>query len=756
MGHRVSTTVDRPANLAARLGRWSARHRKAAVLGWLAFVIAAIALGATIGMRELSGTDSLTGESAVAQQMLDRAGLADIASESVLIESPSTTLADPSFRAVVADLARTIGRHPFITDVRTPLIGNAAGLVSRNGRSARITFTVRGGMMERAMRISPVLASVTAAGRAYPQYRIDEFGGASLGKATMDSAGGDFHRAEMLSIPATVLILFIAFGALAAAVLPVGLALTAFLAAGGLVFATSHLFPIDQSTFSVMLLIGLAVGVDYSLFYIRREREERAAGRSAEAALEAAAATSGRSVLISGLTVIVAVGGMFLAGTGGFRGIAVGTILVVATSVLGSVTVLPALLSKFGDGIDRGRIPWRRSRRASGETRLQRWLLDPALRHPVIATVAATGALLVLAMPALRLHTVQPGLDDYPQTLPIQASYRHLQAAFPDGPMPAQVVIEAPDIHAASMTAAIDRFQRATLATGRFDGAPSVQVVDPHVAVISVPIAGAGREVRSTTQIELLRDELVPRFLLPTRGIGKVAVGGDTAGMNDYNDALRSHAPLVVAFVLALAFVLLLVTFRSVVIAVKAIVLNLLSVAAAYGFLVAVFQWGWGESLLGFHSTGGVTAWVPLFLFVVLFGLSMDYHVFILSRVREAVAGGMETKQAIAHGIRSTAGVVTSAALVMVVVFSIFGTLAQVSMKQIGIGLAVAVLLDATIIRAVLLPATMTLLGERNWWLPRWLRWLPPIASEPSAVTASDPASVDEPHVPAAPAPAIS
>jgi RND superfamily putative drug exporter len=438
--------------------------------------------------------------------------------------------------------------------------------------------------------------------------------------------------------------------------------------------------------------------------------------------------------------VIVAVGGMFLAGTGGFRGIAVGTILVVATSVAGSLTVLPALLSKLGDRIEKGQIGWlRRKPRTDGKSRLWSAVLQPALRRPVIALIAGSAVILVLALPALELHTVQPTLTDYPKNLPIQASYAHLQAAFPGGPMPAQVVIKASDIHTPQVAEAIGRFRQAALDTGQFRGPIPARFVNSRVAVVSVPLAGSGRETASTRQLATLRKQLVPRTLANAAGVEAVAVGGDTPGASDYNDALRSHMPLVLAFVLGLAFLLLLVTFRSVVIPLKAIVLNLLSVGAAYGFLVAIFQWGWGETILGFDSTGGITSWVPLFLFVVLFGLSMDYHIFILSRVREAVDSGMNTKDAVAHGIRSTAGVVTSAAIVMVAVFSIFGTLSQVSMKQVGIGLAVAVLLDATIVRAVLLPTSMTLLGEWNWWLPRWLQWLPHLAAEGRPVPRSTP-----------------
>ena len=547
----------------------------------------------------------------------------------------------------------------------------------------------------------------------------------------MDSAGKDFHKAELLSIPATILILLIAFGAFVAAVLPVVLALSAFVAAFGLVLATSHIFPIDQSALSVMLLIGLAVGVDYSLFYIRREREERAAGASAEAALRAAAATSGRSVLISGLTVMVAVAGMFLAGTGDFRGIAMGTILVVATSVLGSLTVLPALLSKLGDKLEKGRIPFlARKEKQTGDSRFWGVVVDAVLRRPIVSVVSATALLVLLALPLFRMHTIVPSYSDYPSSMPILQTFDRIQHAFPAGPTQAEVVVKTSDVGSPAFASAVGRFRTAALATHQVYNPITVQTMDAHTALISAPLAGDGGNKASTTAVATLRNRVVPATLAGAPGIEQVAVGGPTAWAVDYNATMRSHVGFVFAFVLALAFLLLLVTFRSVVIALKAIVLNLLSVGAAYGFIVAVFQWGWGEHILGFRSTHGITAWIPLFLFVVLFGLSMDYHVFILSRIREAVDQGASTDEAVSTSLKTTAGVITSAAIVMVFVFSIFGSLSQVSMKEIGTGLAFAVLLDATIVRAVLLPASMKLLGEWNWWLPRKLEWLPQISLE--------------------------
>jgi uncharacterized membrane protein YdfJ with MMPL/SSD domain len=730
-------------NLAARMGRWSASHWKTAVFGWLAFVLVVFAVGFRVGWIMLTPVDLKTGESATAQRIVDSAHMPDSARETVIVQSRNYRVSDAAFRAAITATVTAVNSQPYTSEVRSPLDRSGRRLVSRDGHSALVQFQLAGGMMEQTTRVEATLAAVARAQDAHTGFRIEEFGDASFGKASMDSSGKDFHQAEILSVPVTVLILLLAFGALVAAILPVLLALTAFAAAMGLVFVTSNVFHIDHSVFSVMLLIGLAVGVDYSLFYIRREREERAAGKSASAALEAAAATSGRSVLISGLTVIVAVAGMFLAGAAQFRGIAAGTMFAVAASVLGSLTVLPALLAKLGDRIEKGRVPLlRRLALSNGESRFWNRVLTPVLRRPVISAAAATAFLVLLAFPATHLRTILPGFDDYPRSMPILAAYRDIQQAFSGGPAPAQVTVRVENASSRQFADEVARFHTRALATGRLHEPITAQAMNKHVAVISVPLSGSGDDSASLAALHTLRSRVIPATLAGAAGVEAVAVGGPTASSADYSSTLGSHTPLVFAFVLGLAFLLLLVTFRSIVIALKAIVLNLLSVAAAYGVLVATFQWGWGERILGFHSNHGITVWIPLFLFVVLFGLSMDYHVFIISRIREAYDRGLSTEEAVAHGIRSTAGVVTAAALVMVVVFSIFGSLSQLSMKEIGTGLAVAVLLDATLVRAVLLPASMKLLGEANWWLPRKLSWLPqldhdaPSSATPEAVSA--------------------
>jgi RND superfamily putative drug exporter len=435
---------------------------------------------------------------------------------------------------------------------------------------------------------------------------------------------------------------------------------------------------------------------------------------------------------------MAAMAGMYFTGDNGFASMATGTILVVGVAMLGSLTVLPAMLSKLGDRIDKGRIPFIGKRMAKrDESRVWSAVLDRVLRRPLVAALVSGGLLVALAVPVLGMHTASAGSNAIPQNMPVKQTYDRIAKAFPGVAASAEVVVKADDVTKPAVANAIHALQARATATKTAIDTTSVDVSPDHtVATIDIPIAGKGTDNESIAALEKVRSALVPATVGKVPGVEAV-VGGDTANTKDYNDLVKGNAPIVFAFVLGLAFLLLLTTFRSIVIPLKAIVLNLLSVGAAYGVLVLVFQHGWGESLLGFKSTGAIEPWLPLFLFVILFGLSMDYHVFILSRVREAFDRGMSTEDAVAHGIKTTASVVTSAAIVMVAVFAIFATLSSIIFKQLGVGLAVAILIDATLVRAILLPATMKLLGDRNWYLPKRLGWLPRIQHEPAVAPAA-------------------
>jgi uncharacterized membrane protein YdfJ with MMPL/SSD domain len=719
-----------PRNLAARAGRWSAQHRKTAIIGWLAFVLLAFAIGNAIGTERLGNTQSSrTGESGRADAVL-RSTFKRNYPEQVLVQA-RTGASAADVRRGVRDVVRWIRGTGAATNIRSPLVDGNSGQLSSDGRSALVTFEVKGTagdeQYERVDRVDPLLAATAAAGRANPSLRVEQFGDASVQKAVKKSIEEDFAKAQSLSLPITLAILVVAFGALAAAGVPVLLALTAVMATIGLVAIPSQIAPVDAAISEVILLIGMGVGVDYALFYLRREREERAAGSSSEAALEAAAATSGRSVLVSGLTVMTAMAGMYFTGDKTFESFATGAIIVVAIAVLGSLTVLPAILSKLGDKVMKGRVPIIARRREQGaESRVWNAVLKPVLRRPAIAATAAAALLIALTIPALGIKTGNSGVNGLPQDLAVTKTLNRAQAVFPGGGTPAQVVIQAPRVTDPDVQNAIQRLKRGALDSGLFSNPTQVDISpDRTVAVVSLPIAsGNGTDDASNAALASLRGQLVPQTVGDVAGV-TASVSGLTAQSKDYNDQVRARAPIVFAFVLGVAFVLLLVTFRSIVIPLKAIVLNLLSVGAAYGVLVQVFQKGWFEALLGFKSTGAIESWLPVFLFVVLFGLSMDYQVFIVSRIREAFDRGMKTDDAVEYGIKSTASVVTSAAIVMVAVFAIFASLGALMLKEMGVGLAVAVFIDATIVRAVLLPATMKLLGNWNWYLPKHLEWLP-------------------------------
>jgi uncharacterized membrane protein YdfJ with MMPL/SSD domain len=694
----------KPAHLAARMGRWSARHRKLAIALWLAFVLGSFSVGTAVGTRELSDAEGATGESGRAERMIEDAAFREVDREAVVIQSRGLSSSSPRYRAVIAAVRRAVRNTAGVGVVQDPRR-------SDDGRTVLVEFEYQGSDIEE------VLAVVDLVKRSHPDYYIAQFGEQSAEREIDEEIGNDFRRAELFSIPLTLIILIAAFGALVAAAVPLLVALTAVMAALGLLSVVSQAVPADDAAGSVILLIGLAVGVDYSLFYLRREREERAAGNDVEAALDAAAATSGRAVLISGLTVLIAMAGMLVSGSREIASVGVGAMLVVGVALIGALTVLPALLSVLGDRVERLRIPLL-GRLPVGDARLWSRLVERVMRRPARWAVVAALPLLVLSAVALQLHLVAPDVSSLPKKLSVVETYKRIEAAFPVERAPAAVVIRGQEPDSPAVRAAVAGLRRAA----------DVESVDVNpagtVAVASIALPGSGTDSTSERALARLRSETVPRALRDVRGV-EVAVTGPTASLTDFTELMKRRAPLVFAFVLGLAFVLLLVAFRSIVIAAKAVALNLLSLGAAYGLLVLVFQHGFGESLLGFESNGGVVPWLPMFLFVVLFGLSMDYHVFILSRVREAVSRGESTESAVSQAISTTAGTVTSAAAVMVAVFAIFATLTPLEMKQLGVGLAAAILIDATLVRAVLLPTTMKLLGNWNWYLPRWLQWMP-------------------------------
>jgi uncharacterized membrane protein YdfJ with MMPL/SSD domain len=731
-------------NFAARMGRWSASHWKTAVFGWLAFVVASYAIGTAVGTTYLKTSDAHVGEAAKADKIIKEGFKVkvDQQGEVVFVQNKKLDVHDPAYKAVIADVTRTLTRFPQVRKIQSPLAPGQSDQISKDGHSAMITFVPKGTFEEASLYIDSVTKAVDKVETRHPGFYVEEIGSVSTQKKFQAIFNSQLVKVGLIALLLTLVILLFVFGSAVAALVPLLLSLTAVMATIQLVSLPSQLIPVDEQISEVILLIGLAVGIDYSLFYVRREREERRAGRAERAALEAAAATSGRAVLVSGFTVLIAMAGMFFSGDKTFMSFSVGTMLVVFVAMIGSLTVLPALLGRLGDKIEKGRIPFlHRLRSKDGEGRFWKAVLERVLRRPVVSAVTAGAVLLALTVPAFTLSIAQTSTKDVdiPEVQPILK----FEGAFPGGNDPARVAIKTDNVHAPRVQAAIANLKRQALATGQMNNPIVVDTSrNGKVATVDIPLDGNGSDHASKAALSTLRHDVLPNTLGQVDGLD-YAVTGFTAADADWKASMTKSAPLVFGFVLIFAFLLLTAAFRSVVVAGKAVALNLLSVGAAYGILVMIFQWGWGESLLGFHSNGGITPWLPMFLFVILFGLSMDYHVFILSRVREAYGRGLSNEQAVSVGIRQTAGVVTSAAVVMVVTFAVFALIPIIDFKEMGIGLAAAVLIDATLIRAVLLPATMKLLGDRNWYLPRWLEWLPrlehdetPRASVPVSVPA--------------------
>jgi putative drug exporter of the RND superfamily len=711
----MNTTRPARAPIVERVAGWSARHRKTAVLGWLLLVVAALVIGQRLGTGNVNSYDP--GQAGQAERVLDRPVVQQPDTESVLIQGRSagqTYGQDPEIRAAVRQVVAALRARPgAAAGIASPL--THPGLVS--GRSALVTFNVAGKPGNDDQAVVPAMNAVTAIAARHPGLTIEEAGGASLDRATGSITSQDFRKAEVTSVPVSLVLLLVVFGALIAAGIPLLLAGTAVISAISLLAIPGHWLPIGQTTSSIVLLVGMAVGIDYSLFYLRRTREERAAGHDTTEALRIAAGTSGRAIVISGLTVMIALAGLFLTGIDVFSGVAVGTIVVVGVAMLGSLTFLPAILSLLGTWTERGRIPFLgRRRTAAHESRFWGLLARAVVRRPLAWGGVAAAVLLALAIPVLSLHLEDAGIHELPSSVPVVRSLIDISTAFPGGPEPAEVVVTGSGLGGSQVAGAVAALHADAGASRGAIREPITTAMfgNNQVLVVSVPLAGSGTDTASVTALGTLRTQVLPATLGKVPGIS-YSVAGLTASSHDFDAQLAKTTPWVFAFVLGLAFLLLGTTFRSAYIPALSIGLNVLSVGAAYGLMVLIFQDGHLQGLLGFSAYGGITPWLPLFMFVMLFGLSMDYHVFILSRIREFWLGGASAADAVTAGISRSAGVVTSAAAIMVAVFSIFATLSLIEFKVFGVAMAVAVLIDATIVRGVLLPAGLALLGDRAW-----------------------------------------
>ena len=715
-----SEPSGRLARAVSSISGASARHPRTVVALWLVLIAGCIFAGAAAGTKTLSNAASGTGQSARADARQAAAHLDGPATESVLVSSGTARATS----AAVGALETRVRHLPSVASVQGPR--DVPALSRAGGRLQLVQVQLRGDPDKAADHVGPLERTVASVDASHPRATLQEAGDASGGHAINQVVDHDLRHAELVSLPITFIILILAFGAVVAAVVPLLLGLTSVAGAIGAVGLISHLVPEGQSTTSVVVLIGLAVGVDYSLFYIRREREERRAGRTAGAALTAATASVGRAIVVAALTVMVGLAGLTLTGLGVFTSMALGAILVVAIAAVGSVTVLPAILALLGDRIDRGRV-WPRRRRSSGSAGAWQRVATAITARPrasLLVTVALLGA---LSVPVLGMRTGDPGARDLPHDNKVLLAERAIDRAFPGSPTDAQLVVTGHALGSSRSVAAMRSMGRGAERVTGGHGSVTVDVArDGRTAVVYVPFPDNGLAAQEHA-VKTLRQTVDHRLSLPG---AHVLLTGDAAVSADFSDRLSTVTPLVIAGVLGLAFVLLVLAFGSPALAASVIGLNLLSVGASFGILVEVFQHGVGEKLLGFTSDGAIVEWLPLFAFVLLFGLSMDYTVLILERVREERNRGADARTAAVRALGATAGTVTSAAAVMIAVFSIFATLGLLEFKQLGFGLAVAILIDATVVRAVALPAVVTLLGRRS---PRRREAFAPVM-EPSAL----------------------
>ena len=715
----MSTDIDRVRKShTVRVARWSATHPWRAIVIWLAFVAASIAIGGAVGTSVVTDLDTGMGQSGRAAHMLHDAQLEHPATEHVLISARSGALDAHAAATAAADVRTRMAALKDVARVSGPER-------SANGTALLVTVEMRGSPEDATDKVKPLLAATKAVAKQYPALRIEEAGDGSIDKAVNDQVSKDLATAANVSLPITLLILLVAFGAIVAAGVPVLLALSAVGAATGLSALVSKLIPDSGTTSSMILLMGMAVGVDYSLFYVKRARAERHRGADKLHAIEIAAETSGHSVVVSGVAVIVSMLGLFVSGDPIFMSLAAGSVLVVAVAVLGSLTVLPALLAVLGRAIDRPRVPflWRLATDVR-EPRLWSALLRPALTRPKRTLTIAVLGLAAVAAPALGMTLHSGTVASLPDSIAAKHTLNRIADAFPGEQATHDVVMRAPRAEAAAVTAALDGFATRLSSDSHFVGTDAARVVSSadgrvHLLRLDSPFDPEAKGAKYA--LAVLRGGGVADALNGISGTSW-AVGGDTAESVDVDKHASDRLPWVIAFVVVLTTVIMGWVFRSVAIALATAAMNLLSAGAAFGVLVLTFQHSWAEGLLGFHSTGAIINWIPLFTFAVLFGLSMDYHVFVLAQVREAAASGLSPREAVRTGVLRSAGTVTSAAIVMVSVFSIFASLHMVEMKEMGLSLAVAVLVDAVVVRGIVLPSFLALMGERVWWpgrLPR-------------------------------------
>jgi uncharacterized membrane protein YdfJ with MMPL/SSD domain len=723
-----------------------ARHPWRTIAAWIALVVLAIfAIGALLGGalttegNPTNDPQSQRAEDALAAVFPPTVGAA--VTDVIVIRSDHYRAHTPRFDAVVRALAGDVRSTAGVDAVRSYLDTRDPALVSRDRRATMVQFADASDS-----GIDHVVAAVRRVD-ALPGFDASVTGQKTIDRDFNALSESDLQSGELrIGLPAALIILLLVFGSVVAGLMPLMITLPSIVVALGLVALLAQAFNLSIFVVNMLTGMGLALGIDYALFVVSRFREERGRGREQMDAIAATATTANRAVLFSGTTFVIAMFGMLIVPNSIMRSLAVGAIVVGAVSVVASATLLPALLGLIGDGVDRWRIPFfgRRSLEQSNpEGRFWGRIVRGVLRRPGLSLALAVAVLLALASPVLGMHVGTSGVTALPDRFESVKGYAALQRDFPRATTsPVEIVVDRAATEPATL-AALTRLRTQLASDPRFGAGSVIRSRDGTVAALAVPVRGDPSGDRAVAAVRDLRSHVIPRTF--ERTDAEVLVGGTTSENIDYFDSVIGPAPWVIALVLGLTLVFLTIVFRSLVVAATSVLLNLLSVGAAYGLLVLVFQHGVGAGIFGFDQVDTIEAWVPLFLFSVLFGLSMDYQVFLLSRIKERYDelrlrlrpdDGDPTTQAVVFGVASTARIITGAALIIVAVFAGFASGELIMFQQMGFGVAVALLIDATIIRSVVLPATMHLLGRWNWYLPQWLDWLPRVQIEARAETA--------------------
>jgi RND superfamily putative drug exporter len=719
-------------SITERLARACSRRPWLVVGAWVVLVLVGGFFARGIG-DVLTTEFVLTNnpESSQAEKLIEeRLRGPDRAEEFLIVYSETSTVDDPAYREFVDELVKNIGGlYGTVEAVTSYYETQDEGFVSADRHRTIVPVALNGEVSEAADNVGLVL-QVVEAGNGRGSFEVLTVGNGSIARFFNEQSESDLLRGEIIGIPIALIILVIVFGALVAAGVPLLVAIASIIVAIGTTALVGQAFELNFFVVNMITMVGLAVGIDYSLFVIHRYREERSRGLAKDDAIARTGATAGRAVLFSGGAVIVGLTGMLIIPINVYRSLAVGAIGVAALAVVAALTLLPAVISILGDKINAMRIPFLQTQPAD-ESRggFWHWVATNVMNHPVVSLVASGGLLIALAIPYFSINAGLAGVTSLPEGSDVREAFETLDEDFSSGLLsPVEIAVAAPNVNLPSILVAIDDVLTSIQGDERFQNATFETNADSDLTVISALVKGDPESEAAHDAVSSLREEYVPAAF--GRVEARALVTGETAEEQDMFNTITTYTPIVFAFVLGLSFILLLVLFRSIVVPIKALIMNVLSVGAAYGLLVLVFQHGIGNELFGFQQSDIIAAWLPLFLFAFLFGLSMDYHVFLLSRIRERWELTGDNAGSVAYGLSSTAGLITGAALIMVAVFSGFAMGELTELQQMGFGLAVAVLIDATIVRSILVPASMALLGDWNWYLPGWLQWLPSLQVE--------------------------